>query len=289
MEEKLEIVCDGDSWTFGCEIVDPSLTEKYGGKNIHPGRYDYFKENDNYRIPKIWPTFLERELNAKCYNLSWPADDNGTILNRTIDFITRNYLIKKKDTKNLVVIVGWSSPERNFFWYKDEKINYKFRLTPNVPHFDSDGQEEIWKLYVQYLWNKEEYLPRFIMNVLQLQNFCDANNIKWVCYNSFYQVGDRNVADWVDLNIENEIKTMSVAGYLEISTNGTRTSITHDYSNIWKIINSSNFYKKNEDENTFRSFIMKNCTSPFEGWHPSEEGHKAWANEIARYLKENIL
>ena len=177
-KDKLEIVCDGDSWTFGCEITDPIISKKYGGENVHPGTYDYYAENDEYRIPKIWSSFLEENLNAKCYNISWPADDNGTILHRTIDYITTNYLIPKRPTDNLVVIVGWTTPERIFFWYKDDKINYKFKLYPNVPHFDAKGQEEIWKLYVEYLWNKEEYIPRFIMNVLQLQTFCEVNKIK---------------------------------------------------------------------------------------------------------------
>lgn len=289
MSKKFEIVCDGDSWTFGCEIVDPKLVEKYGGANIHPGTYDFFIENDNYRIPKIWSTFLEKELGAVCYNISWPADDNGTIIHRTIDYVTRNYIIPKKDVSNLIVIVGWSSPERNSFWYKDDKVDYKFRLYPNVRHFDSPGQEEIWKLYVEYLWNKEEYLPRFIMNVLQLQNFCDANNIKWLCYNSFYQVSNKNVQDWVDLNVKDELKDMSTFGYHQTTSDCVRKHIGMNYSNIWKTIKSNNFYKKDEDNNTFRTFIMKNCDKPFEGWHPSEEGHKAWAKELSNYIKENIL
>lgn len=287
--KELEIICDGDSWTFGCEIVDPELIKKYGGNGIHPGTYDYFPENDKYRIPKIWSTFLEQELNAKCYNISWPADDNGTILNRVIDYVTRNYLVPKKDTSNLIVIVGWSSPERNSFWYKDEKINYKFRLYPNVPHFDSKGQEEIWKLYIEYLWNKEEFLPRFIMNVLQLQTFCVANNIKWLCYNSFYQVSNKNVEEWKDLNIREELSDMHTAGYHLITSDFKRQHIGLNYTNIWEIINPINFYKKDQDDNTFRTYIMKNTSKPFEGWHPSEEGHRAWSKEISRYLKENIL
>lgn len=285
----LEIICDGDSWTFGCEIVDPILTQKHGGKNIHPGAYDFFPENDNYRIPKIWSTFLEEELDCTCYNISWPADDNETILHRTIDYVTRNYLIPKKDTSNLIIIVGWSSPERNFFWYKDDNYNYKYRLAPNVPHFSTKGQEEIWKLYVEYLWNKEEYIPRFIMNVLQLQNFCLANNIKWVCYNSFYQTKDTNIDLWTDLNIREELNGMLTARYHEMTSNCVRKPLDWNYSNIWETINPVNFYKKDEDKNTFRSFIFENCNNPLQGWHPSEEGHKAWAKELSRYIKTNII
>lgn len=288
-KRKYDIVCDGDSWTFGSELADPVLAEKFGGPTIHPGVYDFFQENDGYRIPKIWSTFLENELDANCYNISWPADDNGTILNRTIDYVTRNYLIPKKDTSNLIVIVGWSSPERKSFWYKDEKIDYHYRLAPNVPHFNSKGQEDFWKLYVEYFWNKEEYIPRFIMNVLQLQTFCEANKIKWLCYNSFYQVGDRNVQDWRDLSIKDELEGMATLRYNQMTSDIVRTPVDMNYKNTWNLISPINFYKKDEKNNTFRTFIMNNCDNPFVGWHPSEEGHKVWAKELSRYIKENIL
>ena len=78
MSKKLEIICDGDSWVFGCEIVDPILVDKYV-KDVYAGNYDYFEENDEYRIPRIFPTYLGELLNADVTNLSWPADDNGTI------------------------------------------------------------------------------------------------------------------------------------------------------------------------------------------------------------------
>ena len=57
-----EVICDGDSWVFGCEIVNPKIAKKYP-KNTHPGAYDFLKENDSYRIPKIFPTFLSKKLN----------------------------------------------------------------------------------------------------------------------------------------------------------------------------------------------------------------------------------
>ena len=57
--------------------------------------------------------------------------------------------------------------------YRDKDGNYveRFRLWPNVPHFYSKAQEDFWKIYVEYLWNPEEYMPRYVMNVLQFQNF----------------------------------------------------------------------------------------------------------------------
>mgnify|MGYP000881973219 CR=1 FL=1 len=181
MSKKLEIVCDGDSWVFGCEIVDPAIHATYP-LGTYPGTYDYKEFNDAYRVPRIFPTYLAQLLDAEVTNLAYPADDNGTILNRTMVYLSKEYIAKGRSTENLLVIVGWSSPERNVFWYKDGNYAERFRLWPNVPHFYSKAQEDFWKIYVEYLWHPEEYMPRYVMNVLQLQNFCNNHGIKWMCF-----------------------------------------------------------------------------------------------------------
>lgn len=287
-----EIICDGDSWTFGCEIVDPKLQNEYPS-NTHPGEYDFLEENDDYRKPKIFSTHLQNLLDTKVTNLSWPADDNGSILRRTINYITNNYISLGKSTTDLFVIVGWSSPERNSFWYKDEKISRPFRLWPNVKHFDATPQEEIWKLYVQYLWNQEEYITRYVYQVVQFQTFCQAHNIKWMCYNSFYQVPDKNVGDWYDLNISEELIKLKgkIGGYQYQKPDiDTRYNENIDLLPLWDTVDSIRFYKKNSANNTFKSFITKNNhDNAFNGWHPSPSSHEIWAKELVRYINEYKL
>ena len=290
MNDKLEIICDGDSWVFGCEIVDPVLAVKYG-KDTYAGVYDYLPANDEYRLPRIFPTLLTTLMNANVTNLAYPADDNGTILNRTITYITDEYLAKGKSTENLFVIVGWSSPERTVFWYEDEKIKMRFRLWPQVKHFSSKEQEEFWKLYVSHLWHPKEYMPRYVMNVLQLQNFLNAHSINWMCFNSFYQTPKKNIEEWEDLDVEAELEYMSVGGYEYHNIGSTERIIgSYNYLNLWKTIDPIRFYKKNEKNNTFKSFISNSKVEKvFNGWHPSPESHKAWAEELVRYIQEHNL
>lgn len=290
--KDLTFICDGDSWTFGCEIVDPNVANKYG-KNTHRGAYDYLEENDSYRIPRIFPTYIGNETGANIVNLSWPADDNTSILNRTIEYITTNYLALNKPTDKLFVIIGWSSPERNSFWYKDKDLNTKFRLWPNVRHFQSNEQEEIWNLYTRYLWNPEEYLPRYVMNVLQLQNFCNEHNIRWLCYNSFYQSPNKNINDWEDLDILSSLMDLDYkcGGYQYSTSKSMNRNKGHlRYSNIWNTIDPVRFYRKDKPRNTFKNFIEDSkLEKPFEGWHPSPDGHKIWCDELLRYIKENNI
>lgn len=286
----MKIICDGDSWMFGSEIVDPIISSRYG-KDIHPGEYDWIPENDEYRIPKIFPTILSNLMDSELVNLSCPANDNGTILNRTISYITENYLSKNKSVDDLFVIIGWSSPERNSFWYKDEKVSDKFVLWPNVKNLLVPNMEEFWEIYVTYLWNKEEFLPRFVNNVLSLQNFCDANKIKWLCFNSFYQTPENDISRWDDLNVRKELSQINLNGneYYD-KKNNNRKYFKYNYLSMWDTIDNVRFYKKDQSNNSFKSFMVENNPDkPYNGWHPSPESHKIWAEEIFRYINDNNL
>jgi hypothetical protein len=291
---NLEIICDGDSWVFGCEIVNPEIVANYP-KETYLGSYDYYENNDSYRVPRIFPTFLSKLLNAKVTNLAWPADDNGTILNRTITYITNEYIAKGKSTDDLFVIVGWSSPERNFFYYKDTEstLRHRFRLLPQVKHFESKHQEDFWKIYVEYLWNAEEYMPRYVMNVLQLQNFCKVNNIRWMCFNSFYQTPNKDITEWSDLNVKKEVSKLSIGGaayHISTDIDDIRRNHQYTYSGLWDTIDPIRFYNKDKENNTFYSFIKNsNLKVPLIGWHPSPESHELWAKELIRYIDENNL
>ena len=292
---KLEIICDGDSWVFGCEIVDPELKKQYDD-DVYVGYFDFEEANDAYRRPRIFSYHLSKLLDCKVTNLAWPADDNGSILRRTIEYISSEYLAKGRSTDNLFVMVGWSSPERNSFWYKDEDMSAPFRLWPQVAHFDAPAQEKFWELYVSYLWNAEEYMPRYVFNVIQLQNFCNAHGIKWMCWNSFYQTPGKNPNEWHDLDIKEELeKIRGCAGGYQFQTTDKPT-IRHgrmnDYVNLWDTVDPVRFYKKDEPCSTFKSFVEQpelEIENVLCGWHPSPESHEAWAHELVRYIKENNL
>ena len=292
---KLTLITNGDSWTFGSEIVAPEIIAE-NPEAKHVCEIDFYENNDYYRVPKTYPSYLAELLKADVVNLAWPADDNGSILRRTISYISNNYIRQGRSTDNLFVIIGWSSPERNSFWYKDNEQSMPFRVWPNVPSFHTKAQEKFWELYVAYLWNAEEYIPRYVLHVLQLQNFCDANNIKWMCFNSFYQSPNESPGQWNDLNIKDEVEKLKVriGGHdYQISTNPLKR-ITHinDYSALWANIDPVRFYKKDKPNTTFKSYIedpVNNINPPLTGWHPSPEGHESWANELARYIKTNNL
>jgi hypothetical protein len=292
MINKKTLIVNGDSWTFGSEILNPTLDRI----SDIVTEQDFFENNDSYRIPRIYPTHLSKLMHADLINLSWPADDNKTILNRTISYICEHYIEPTKSTKDLLVIIGWTSPERNSFWWKDEKISNLFRLWPHIRHFDRPLQENFWKIYVDSMWNEEEYIPRFILNVLQFQNFCNQYDIKWMCFNAFASDSKdkESFSEWSDLDIRKSLNshTKYVGGTpITISEPHSRQSHNFNYLKVWDTIDDVRFYKKDEKYNTFKSFITENVNEE-DGWygiHPSPHSHEMWAKELYNYIDRNNL
>tara|TARA_R110000803_G_scaffold35764_2_gene77181 strand:- start:1682 stop:2560 length:879 start_codon:yes stop_codon:yes gene_type:complete len=285
---KYKLICNGDSWVFGCEIVDPLLVAKHPPE-LYVGEYDFTEENIDYRTERIWTTYIKEYLDCDTVNLSWPADDNKTILNRTIDYVIQEYITPGKSTEELVVIVGWTSPERNSWWWHDDKMPHNFRIWPHVEFFNNPEQKEFWKIYIKYLWNPEEYMTRYIMDNLTLQNFCIANNIKYLTYSSFYQIKQEHVSLW-NKDFTEAIDQMYNTYYpIDDDISKTRGVKSFDWKKTWNLIKSPNYYMKDKEVCTFNQFIQKNLKDPYVGLHPNPEAHRIWAKEIARYLKSNIL
>lgn len=294
----MKLIVNGDSWAFGSEIVSPEVEAKYSGQYKYTTEYDYFAENDNYRAHRNWAHYLGEELKVdEVINLSQPADDNGTILHRTITYLTERYLFFKRPVDDLFVIIGWSSPERNFFWFKEDKKSFRFRIWPFVPHFNVQHNEQFWEYYISYLWNEEEYIPRYIMNNILLQNFCTANNIKWMAFNSFYQT-NRNLFVWKDLNIKEKAHGLKLDSYpfsQKVLNDPNNTELKrengiYNYGLLWETVDPLRFYKRDEHKNSFKNFIETCDHKPiYNGMHPSAESHKKWALELQRYIYENRL
>jgi hypothetical protein len=293
MNKNQTFICNGDSWVFGSEIIDPTQ-QKNLANGKHVTTIDYLPDNDAYRCPRIFSSYMAEIADATSINISWPADDNTTILYRTMDYVTNTYLSQGKSTENLMIIIGWSSPERNSFWYDDGQLSILFRLWPNVQHFDSDLQKKFWDIYTRCMWNSQEYIRRYVHTIINFQNWCVANNLKWLCFNSFQQVRDLNINEWQDLNVRNEIEALTnkLGSYHYHSSDegNVRNNAPYNLMPLWDQVDNVRFYKKDQENNTFKSFITEhNKTNTFNGWHPSPESHKIWAQELWSYIKENKL
>jgi len=271
-----KLIVAGDSWTYGSEIRDPDLPESIK---------DWDAPNDAYRLPRIWPTKLGKMLGIEeeVINLSYPASSNDGIMRRTIAWITQEYIAKNKDTSELFVVIGLTSPERRDFFYRDrDKIDdpkhdrWWFTLWPMWTHkYPQPTISKFAELYSTYMWNPEEYIHRYLNQIYYLQLFFEKYNIKYLFFQSFYQYKDMCIKDWRD-------------GPYNRHYNGQPDQI------LWELIDSTRFMHKNEDMHSFHNYIKTKDTSPnnkdaFIIMHPSELAHTWWAEHVYEYCTKNNL
>jgi len=160
---KLLYAC-GDSWTAGQEIPRklPCTTEWY----YH-----------------TWPWFTMEKLNLSlCINEGAGAASNDYIFRKTNNFIL-NWIGKGKSPKNLIVIVGWTIPERteicidnNFHHITAHSIIGKNSQSHNLKNF----QQIFYKIY-----DEKSLQIQQIRYMLILRNLCAGLGIKYYDFIAF--------------------------------------------------------------------------------------------------------
>tara|TARA_R110000765_G_scaffold368754_1_gene458943 strand:- start:4926 stop:5801 length:876 start_codon:yes stop_codon:yes gene_type:complete len=287
------IICDGDSWTSG-DIIDPELLRD--GKDFsHVNHTD----NDQYRLPRVWPHKLGKLLDIEIHNRSVAGSSNDAIVRRVVPNVLR--LLKKYKSEEIFVIVGWSSPERKDFFFTGEwdgdfleswETLYPAQIEQNLPNKDI---EKFYKLYLRYFWNSQEYMNRFINQNLYLHYFLERNNIKHLFFNAFYECSSN------DTNTYEKFVTEAVSGMRE------KSDLINDIKSLFpKVGNdslddgyfkSTNLYVVEEfidmknkvmKDVSFRNFLMNRDLFKIPAQHPNEQEHQLWANELYKDLKDKI-
>jgi hypothetical protein len=280
--------------------MDPAFCTKVdvNGVGMHgsykKGYKDFESYNDPFRIPRIWPTHLGKFLDIETVvNISKPARSNDTIYDTTISWILENYIIPGKDTSDLLVVIGWSSPERKNIIIRDTDIDEDtvswLTLWPNmemIKFYSSSVIKKFFKFYVAHQWVEQEYLKRFIEQNYQLQNFCKVHNIDYYFFNAFYSQPGLEPDSWKDVKIPDQLKKW------EKLNNGwgdefyTWDTITKSLKQQWDQIDSHRFVNKDKNNSSFRAFIQP---IPKEkrlcNWHPSPTSHEVWARYLSKYIK----
>jgi hypothetical protein len=260
------LVVVGDSWTYGSEIRDPILPETVK---------DWDKENDNYRTARIWPTKLAEFLGVKdLVNLSYPAASNDKIVRNLIGWLTQEYFNDNRPTDDLFVAVGFTSPERKDFYYKNNKTGFWFTVWPMWRHlYPQPELNEFSEIYMTYLFNQEESTHRYLNQVFYLQTVLNHYKIKHIFFQSFYQRKDLHIRQWIDDPYARHY-------------NGQPDQM------IWNMIDPVSFIHKDQEIHSFHNYILQfetNENKVIQGQHPNEYGHTLWAEHIFQYIVENKL
>lgn len=268
----MKLVVIGDSWTYGSEIRNPDFPEEIK---------DWDELNDEYRISRIWPTKLCEKLNFdECINLSFPGASNDRSVRILTNWLTQEYLVKNKETNDLFVIIGLTSPERKDFFYSDDlDENERFWVTlwPMWKHkYRQEPINDLSKVYVKNFWNVEEYVNRYLTQILFLNSFLEKHNIRHLFFQSFYQYETIAFRHWAD------------------------NPYIRDYNSnveklLWELIDPVIFVDKNKEKHSFHNYIVEKDRSidkkiSLLDIHPTEIGHTWWAEYLYDYIiKHDII
>ena len=166
---KKILYTEGCSWTGG-HLGDTNHMLKPGleiGQLTSP-------ENDSYRLPKLWPYKLGKLLKIdKVQNAGEPGSSNDGIVRRTVENVLG--ALTEYTPEEIVVVIGWTSPERKDFFYRDEfspdEGNWlTFQPSLNMEFYSRDAKDlkHFFKTYVRCFWQIEEFISRYVRQNLYL-------------------------------------------------------------------------------------------------------------------------
>ena len=262
---KKILLCDGDSWTAG-DIIDPEI---FGDQLEHVNHPD----NRPYRLPRVWPHKLGKLLEVEVENISVAASSNDAIVRRIVENVLD--ILKRYDSSGVFVIIGWSSPERKDFYFKGDWdgdfIESWETLYPSQPdmHWPSPELKIFFMTYVKWFAHQEEYISRYVDQNLYLHYFLESHNIEHLFFDAFYERGPGGIESSVDLIDElKNIDTNSIKHFLKIR---------------------KDFFK----DKSFKRILVDGGGKFKDGlwgqdYHPTELGHKLWAEELYKDLKDKI-
>ena len=272
------ILCEGDSWTAG-DLLDPKLEER-GITYINS------PENDSYRLPKVWPNMLGEISNIKVLNTAVAGSSNDGIVRRTLNQVIK--LLEEYKPEDILVVIGWSSPERKDFFYNDGVVHKRWETLYPAELYQKHISKELQKfyeLYVKYFWDVEEFSNRYIEQCLLISNFLDGFGIKYYFFNAFYESSIEGYTNLYDKYFKNKVRGIPDERALEFYEELTNLKGETDkvFFNEYRKIYNSHFLRI-----SFKNFcdmIEANRLVKFDNNHPSYKMHKEWS----KYLHKQLL
>ena len=273
MSYKL-IFCDGDSWTAG-DIIDPNLDITHVNA----------KENDSYRLPRVWPHKLGKLCGIEVKNNSVAGSSNDGIVRRVLDNIPT--LLKQYKPEEICVIIGWTSPERKDFFYSHEKMKHWETLYPAELYQKQLNKdvEEFYKTYIKHFWNIEEFSNRYIEHNLLLHHYLENLGIKHYFFNAFYESSGENfngsLYEKYFLNKRRGLPDVFSVGLVE------ELKMVHGIMDELVFEEFKNIFEKNFIQISFKKF----CDNVGPRWkdryvmnHPNENMHTKWSEYVYKQL-----
>ena len=175
---KKQLLTVGDSFTYGDELAD---------------------------LYQAWPYKLADSIKHEVHNMGLSGSSNASILRRTLEELSQNHYD--------LLVIGWSNPGR--IEWKDQ-IGIPYNVWPGYPNNSQFVHEQPWrKTLIDFVsqYHSPEYLyQQYLIQVLSLQSYCQANGTKVlmmdIMQNNYYRAVGREQHD----KLENQIHKKSFVG-----------------------------------------------------------------------------
>ena len=185
------IYVNGDSHSAGAELVknycfaedDPRYN--YLGRIPHPDA-----------IPLTYGNYIANALNAGYFLDAESAGSNDRVVRTTREFLT------KKRAGSKMIIIGWTTWERQEVWHKDRYYQFTASGSDIVPDELSDTyQSWVMEQTQDKLREKQEYWHK---QIYDFHNELTESNIKHLFFNSMHAFDKEwtGEVDWQDCYIE---------------------------------------------------------------------------------------
>lgn len=247
---------NGDSWTYGNGIDEDPIIKSAGLK---------LPLEADERLSYTWAAELGRLLSVNVSNNSLGGASNARILRTTTEFIQK---YPKHEYKNLLVIIGWTTVERNeifinrpdypnryYAFNAAQKFSDQFNLTiPTEVTKFNNIVNMYQKGYVTNVQNNEMNITNYFTQLTLMKSLFENLGIKYIFFNAI---------PWHWLQMEQEVakfesRLVSHAGpkFIGSLTRETMSTFTQD------------------------NYPLSTCK------HTMVDGHNAWAKRVYSELEK---
>lgn len=280
----MKLLACGDSWCWGAELVDPVIDPE-PIMNLPGGGFERqsVPENIKYRLENRYINQFAKHANIDdIVDLSLPSQSNDAIFRKLIAWLADNEYLGGKDTSDLIISIGWTSPERTEHYYKEQfgDTNYApygpWSLDQDftVQLGDEEGKKlnQFYNLFFDLFGDAKGFVTKYIHTVFLAQMLLKSLNIKYVMHQAFYHHHEQMLREWDDEVYRNENLIMS-----------------NELSTMWNLIDNDRFIDKSSTAH--KVMIEKgSLEDSFIVFHPSALGHKIWGQYMFDFCKEkNII
>lgn len=277
----MKVIACGDSWAFGAELVDPTK-EPFWDKENGQHHLHFIPHHMEYRLKNRYiQVFADKIKDSEVIDLSYCSISNDAIMRILVDWLEEEGYTSGRDTSDLFVSIGWTSPERTEFYHKERWGNNNW--LPFGPwSMDQDhGDPQInqfMKIYYDKFCNEGEYMYRWILQLWQIELLLKKLHIKYLMHQSFYHHYNKMIDRWNDKEY--------LVHYNNVVTKADKMR--------WKNIDPIRFMHKDDpDRGTAHNYMLNavngDARKVFAIIHPNVYGHKIWGEHMYEYCVEHKL